>query len=1348
MNFNFIHVLKSALFVTFIWITITSNAQSAYEGIRYQAILRDASGSIVGAKEVYLRLTIYQKGDLGNGYIETHATSTNALGLINLTIGNGIPNQNTFSSVDWGKNTSTPFFIKVEFSDNGGVTFLTFGESQLLSVPYAMYAKNVENADDADADPLNEIQDLSLSGNILEISMNSASTLIDLSPYLDNTDTQLLSFGANDTLQLTNGGKVYLGIYDIETRLKAHIAQYILDQAALKLRLQNLSDSSATNYSTGQSNSFRIQNDSSRLNQAENDLKDTQDSVSVLYTGAFKDSSLTNELQHILINVSNDSLLISDGQGIALNKLFQIQSISIDSLSDAYNDTNLNLIIGSKPNNLVKSGTNSAKNNVGIGNESFRDNTTGSHNVGIGIGALNKNSTGGLNSAIGQEALQSNKVGNGNTAIGRFALHEANADGNTAIGAESSGSNTTGQFNTSVGRFSLKSNKNGSDNSALGSNADVADTNLSYATAIGAGAIVKASNTIQLGSSSIDSVVTSGKLKLGNVIYPNTDGTNGQVLVTDGSGNLSFQDTDTIGVVPYTGAIQAVNLGAFDLTVNSVKIGLGSGNIAGNTALGYEVLSANTTGSNNTASGSYVLEANTTGSYNTASGTNALNKNTIGSDNTASGFNALLQNTTGSYNTASGSYALKSNTTGRLNTASGYLALTSNTTGNENTASGSYALESNTTGSYNTASGTNALFINTTGSDNTASGAYALYKNTTGDNNTASGSYALYLNTTGRSNTAIGYASLENNTTGSYNTASGQSALSSNTTGRHNTASGYLALTSNTTGNDNTASGYFALYSNTTGNNNTASGRNVLYTNTTGSYNTASGSYSLEKNITGNYNTASGIYALNKNTTGSYNTASGSYALFRNTTGKENTASGYEALYRNTTGNYNTASGMFALFNNTTGNNNTASGRSALYSNSTGTQNTASGYATLEKNTTGNSNTAAGTNALNKNTTGSYNTASGVYALNLNTTGAKNTASGYEALSSNTTGFSNTALGTNALNSNTIGSSNTASGEYALKANITGSYNTASGRRALYTSTTGSYNTASGYEALHKNTGSYNTASGIFALFNNTTGNYNTSFGSYALEKNTTGTHNTAIGYGADLTAGALNNTIAIGYNAKVSSSNTIQLGNSSIDSVVTSGKLKLGNVIYPNTDGTIGQVLATDGAGNANWIAPMPNVTRSIVIAPGMFPTEAFTGSTTIKKMLGGWQIPVIEMADGKTGQIAMSIPIPSDWVSGTAVKVKLLYSSNTNSGSIYFKFGSAQLAENATTVTATTSSNVSLNVSATAYGLKEYSYTISVNAATKVLHIYLRRQGTNAADTNTGFNYIHGVNLEYTSK
>src|SRR5207249_4800887 len=59
-----------------------------------------------------------------------------------------------------------------------------------------------------------------------------------------------------------------------------------------------------------------------------------------------------------------------------------------------------------------------------------------------------------------------------------------------------------------------------------------------------------------------------------------------------------------------------------------------------NTAIGFNALLSNTTGSSNTASGISALGVNTTGSDNTASGTFALGSNTSGAFNTAVGFGA------------------------------------------------------------------------------------------------------------------------------------------------------------------------------------------------------------------------------------------------------------------------------------------------------------------------------------------------------------------------------------------------------------------------------------------------------------------------------------------------------------------------------------------------------------------------------------------------------------------------------------------------------------------------------------------------------------------------------------
>jgi hypothetical protein len=125
----------------------------------------------------------------------------------------------------------------------------------------------------------------------------------------------------------------------------------------------------------------------------------------------------------------------------------------------------------------------------------------------------------------------------------------------------------------------------------------------------------------------------------------------------------------------------------------------------------------------------------------------SINQN-FGNNNTAIGFQALNVNGTGS----SGGFASSSNT------AVGTYSLFDNTTGSSNVANGTSALHGNTTGSNNTGSGGSALYNNSTGSNNTGSGNSALYYNSTGSNNTALGYNAGPDSTTPTLNnaTAIG----------------------------------------------------------------------------------------------------------------------------------------------------------------------------------------------------------------------------------------------------------------------------------------------------------------------------------------------------------------------------------------------------------------------------------------------------------------------------------------------------------------------------------------------------------------------------------------------------------------
>ena len=159
--------------------------------------------------------------------------------------------------------------------------------------------------------------------------------------------------------------------------------------------------------------------------------------------------------------------------------------------------------------------------------------------------------------------------------------------------------------------------------------------------------------------------------------------------------------------VPYTGAIGAVNLGNFDLTVQNMTIGKGGAGVSNNTAIGYQALVSNTIGSFNTAIGYQALSGNTGGINNTAIGYQALSSNTFDGPNTAIGCEALFKNKAAG-NTANGYQALYNNILGGNNTAIGQWALFNNNNPTGNTANGFQALYNNVDGSYNTAIGYNA----------------------------------------------------------------------------------------------------------------------------------------------------------------------------------------------------------------------------------------------------------------------------------------------------------------------------------------------------------------------------------------------------------------------------------------------------------------------------------------------------------------------------------------------------------------------------------------------------------------------------------------------------------------
>ena len=169
--------------------------------------------------------------------------------------------------------------------------------------------------------------------------------------------------------------------------------------------------------------------------------------------------------------------------------------------------------------------------NIAIGASALHDNTTASQNIAIGISALplqsfnNSGSTWNSNNvAIGYQSLYSNQPtssnnGYQNTAVGTTALY-SNTIGasNTGIGGSSLYSNITGGGNTAVGGGSLSGNTTGSYNTALGIN-DFSSGTYDNSTAIGANAIITASNQVVLGDNGVTTFYCYGAKATGFPAY-------------------------------------------------------------------------------------------------------------------------------------------------------------------------------------------------------------------------------------------------------------------------------------------------------------------------------------------------------------------------------------------------------------------------------------------------------------------------------------------------------------------------------------------------------------------------------------------------------------------------------------------------------------------------------------------------------------------------------------------------------------------------------------------------------------------------------------------------------------
>jgi len=380
--------LISLLLSLLLFLVIAVAQVEVPQGFTYQGVARNSNGKLLDNQQLQVKISLYASGSTNMFYGESHTVTTNRFGVFVLIVGQGTRYGGLvldLKSVDFKNNQVD---IKSEIQIAGA--WETVGQQTALwSVPYALVAQKVIENDDADADPTNEIQaisivgstvslsknggtitipsdadgdptneiqDLNLNGDVLKISNNANATNIDLSKYT-NTDAQSLSLNGT-SLSISNANTITLPTDNDKQSLSITNNQISISNGNT-ITLPAQKDTSVTNEIQDLSlngDILKISNNANATNINLSKYTNT-DNQTLLLKGLSlsisngntvnlppeKDSSNTNEIQDL--NLNGDVLSITknaNATNIDLSKYTNTdaQTLSLNGTSLSINNGN------------------------------------------------------------------------------------------------------------------------------------------------------------------------------------------------------------------------------------------------------------------------------------------------------------------------------------------------------------------------------------------------------------------------------------------------------------------------------------------------------------------------------------------------------------------------------------------------------------------------------------------------------------------------------------------------------------------------------------------------------------------------------------------------------------------------------------------------------------------------------------------------------------------------------------------------------------------------------------------------------------------------------------------------
>jgi hypothetical protein len=186
------------LFTLLMFIVTVTIAAQAPQGFNYQATVRNNAGVLIINKSVSFKFNIIPTSASGTAvYSESQTVTTDDLGQVSLVIGKGTATTGTFATIDWSTGT---YYLGIELNTGNG--FVGMGTTQLLSVPYALFAKSAGT---------------SVAPNLANVlAKNNSANATKITNLADPTDTQDATTkkyvdAADTAITTLADGKIYVG---------------------------------------------------------------------------------------------------------------------------------------------------------------------------------------------------------------------------------------------------------------------------------------------------------------------------------------------------------------------------------------------------------------------------------------------------------------------------------------------------------------------------------------------------------------------------------------------------------------------------------------------------------------------------------------------------------------------------------------------------------------------------------------------------------------------------------------------------------------------------------------------------------------------------------------------------------------------------------------------------------------------------------------------------------------------------------------------------------------------------------------------------------------------------------